>query len=440
MQVSVEESGAIERKLAICVPSEEIESEVSKRLHDVTRQTRIPGFRPGKAPLRIIRQRFSPRITNEVVMETIQSSYDAALRQREIVPAGLLSIEPVPYESGNDLEFVATIEVFPQIPSLDLEGVTIRKPVVEVVAQDVDNTVEDIRLRHADSYVTRQGKSERGDKLTVDFEGKIEGEDFEEGTVKGHSFILGSREMPEELENGLVGVGKDEVITIPVSYPQFHNNPVLAGKEVEYLVTTKAIEKPELPELDDEFARKMGVSEGGIEKLRQEVERNLCRELDERLWSVTHHRVMNGLLQKNQIEAPKSLVENEIDHSVRRLEQYMAAQGLPVGEISRDHYVAEAKRRVALGLIVKAIIDERVIQVDPEAVKARVSGMAASYERPEAFVTRFMSDPEQVKRTEALVFEQQVVEMMLETATIEEEKLSFRDFMNNHDLSPLAGT
>ncbi len=429
MQVSVEESGAIERKLAICVPSDEIESEVSKRLHDAARKTRIPGFRPGKAPLRIIRQRFAPGITNEVVMETIQSSYDAALQQQEIVPAGLLSIEPVPYESGNDLEFVATIEVFPQIPALDLEGVTVRKPVVEVTTQDIDNTMEDIRLRHADNYVAREGKSEKGDKLTVDFEGKIEGESFEGGTVKGHSFILGNREMPEEFENGLVGVGKDEVMIIPVLYPQFHDNPVLAGKEVEYSVTIKAMEKPELPELDDEFAERMGVSEGGIQKLREEVENNMARELDERLRGVTHHRVMNGLLQKNEIEVPKSLVENEIDHSVRRLEQYMAAQGLPVGEINREHYTVEAKRRVALSLIVKAIIDKQVIQVDPEAVKAKVTEMAASYEQPEAFITHFMSDPDQVKRTEALMFEEQVVEMMLETAIVEEEKLSLQEFM-----------
>ena len=439
MQVSVEESGVIERKLAICVPSEKIDSEVSKRLRDVARKTRIPGFRPGKAPLRIIRQRFSPGITNEVVRETIQSSYDAALQQREIVPAGLLSIEPVPYESGNDLEFVATIEVFPQIPSLDLAGVTIRKPVVEVTAQDVDNTIKDIRLRHVD-FVTRQGKSEKCDKLTVDFEGKIEGENFEGGTVKGHSFILGNREVPEEFEINLVGVGQDEVTIIPVSHPQGHDNPILAGKEVEYSVTIKAIEKPELSELDDEFAKKMGISEGGIEEFRQEVERNLSRELKDRLRAVTHHRVMNGLLQKNEIEAPKSLVENEIDHSVRRLEQYMAAQGLPVGEISRDRYADEAKRRVTLSLIVKAILDEQAIEMDPEAVKAKVTEMSASYQQPEVFINQFMADPEQVERTKAMMVEERVVKLMLETATVEDEKLSLRDFMNNRELSTQAET
>ncbi len=428
MQVSVEESGAIERKLAICVPSDEIESEVSKRLHDAARKTRIPGFRPGKAPMRIVRQRFAPGITNEVVMETIQSSYDAALKQQEIIPAGLLAIEPVPYQSGNDLEFVATIEVFPQIPSLNLEGVTIRKPVVEVTTQDIDNTLEDIRLRHADHYVIREGKSEKGDRLTVDFEGKIDGESFEGGDAEGHSFILGNREMPEEFENGLVGINQGEVTVIRTSYPQLHDNPVLAGKEVEYSVTIKAVEQPELPELDDEFAEKMGISEGGIEKLRQEVEGNLSRELDERLRGVMHRRVMDGLLQKNEIEAPKSLVENEIDHSVRRLEQIMVAQGLSAGEISRDRYAAEAKRRVVLSLIVRAIIDERMIEVNPDSVRQRVTEISASYENPEAFVAGFMSNLDQVKRIEAVLFEEQVVEMMLETATVEEEKLSLRDF------------
>ena len=438
MQVSIEESGAIERKLAICVPSEKIDSEVSKRLNDVARQTRIPGFRPGKAPLRIIRQRYSPRITHEVVMETIESSYDAALKEQKMVPAGLISIEPVPYESGNDLEFVATVEVFPQIPSLDLDGVTIRKPVVEVTAQDVDNTMEDIR-KHNTEYVTRQGKSEIGDKLTIDFEGKIEGENFEGGTVKGHTFILGNKEMPEEFETGLVGVGKDEVTTITVSYPQDHDNPILAGKEAEYSVTTQEIEIPKLPELDDDFAKTLGISEGGIEKMRQEVEKNLSLELNDRLRAVTHRRVMNGLLEKNQIEVPKSLVESEIDHSIRRFEQYMAAQGMSAAEIGRDHYATEAKRRVALSLIVKAIIDEQKFEIDPESVKAKVTELASSYQQPEAFIDQYMSDSEQVKRIEAMMFEEQVVKSMLESATVEDEKLSLRDFMNHPDLNTQVG-
>ncbi len=428
MQVSVEESGAIERKLAICVPADEIESKVSKRLHDAARKTRIPGFRPGKAPLRIVRQRFAPGITNEVVMETIQSSYEAALNEREIIPAGLLSIEPTPYQSGKDLEFVATIEIFPAIPSLDLEGVTIRKPVVEVTAQDIDNTLADIRLRHVDNYVIREGKSEKGDKLTIDSDGKVEGESFEDGALRGYSFVLGNREMPEEFENGLVGVTQGETAVIRTSYPQSHDNPILAGKEVEYSITIKAVEQPELPELDDEFAEKMGISEGGIEKLRQEVEKNLSRELDDRLRGVMRHRVMNGLLRKNEIEAPKSLVKNEIDRSTRRLEQYMTDHGLPVSDINREHYEEEAKRQVTMGLIVQAIIDKQMIQVDSDAVKTRVNEMAASYEQPEAFIAQFMSDPEQVKRAEAVLFEEQVVKIMLETATVEEEKLSLRDF------------
>ncbi len=429
MQVAVEESGAIERKLAICVPSDEIESEVSKRLQDVARKTRIPGFRPGKAPLRIIRQRFSPSITNEVVMETIQSSYDAALKEQEIVPAGLLSIDPVPYESGNDLEFVATVEIFPSIPSLNLEGVTIRKPVVEVTAQDVENTMESIRLRHTDSYTAKSGKSEKGDRLTVDFEGKIDGESFEEGAEQGYSFILGNQEMPEEFESGLIGVSKGEVTTVLTSYPESHGNPVLAGNEVEYSITVQAIEQPQLPELDDAFAEKMGVSEGGIEKMRQEVKSNMARELDDRVRGIIHQRVMDGLLQKNEFEVPKSLIENEIDHSMKRIEQYMSAQGLPVGEFNREYYADEARRRVSLSLIVKAIIDKEMVRVEPEAIREKVTEMAHSYEQPEAFVSHFMSDPEQVKRLEAVVFEERVVEMMLETATVEEEKLSLQQLM-----------
>ena len=432
MQVSVEQSGDLERKLAICVPCEEIESEVSERLRDVARKTRIPGFRPGKAPLRIVRQRFSDGIANEVVKDKVQSSYHAALTDQGIVPAGLLSIDPTPWEPGNDLEFVATIEVYPQMPALNLDGVTIRKPVVEVTGRDVDNTMQDIRLRHADSYVAKPGKSERGDRLTVDFARKTEGENLpDEQAVEGHSFILGNMSMPQEFENGLLGVGKDEVRIIPVAYLQSHDNPALAGKEVEYSVTVRAVDKPVLPELDDEFAQKMGIRGGGIERLRQEVERNLAHELDERLRKVKGHRVMDGLLQKNQIAAPKSLVEREIDYSIHMIEQYMAERNLPMGEVDRDDYAAEAKRRVVQGLVVRAIIDQQSIRVEPDEVKARVTDMAASYEQPEAFTSRFMSNPEQMKRIESLLVEEKVMEAMLKTATVEEEKLSFREFMDN---------
>lgn len=429
MQVSVEESGAIERKLAISVPSEKIESEIARRLKDVAKKARIPGFRPGKAPSRVIQKRFSPGITSEVITETIQSSYMDALGQEKIVPAGLVSIEPTPYESGKDLEYVATVEVFPEIPSPTLDGATIRKPVVEVTGQDIDNTLEDIRRRNAD-FVVRQGKAENGDRLTVSMEGEIGGEKFEQGSVESHSFILGEGEMPEEFEKGLAGVGKDEVTTITVSYPPDHDNPELAGREVNFSVTTKAVEKPELAELDDKFAETLGIREGGIEKMKQEIEKNLSLELDNRLRSVIRNRVMNGLLEKNSLEPPKTLVEEEINQSVQRFTEYMAARNLPTGEIDRDRYADEAGKRVSLSLIVRAIIDSQDIKVDPEQVKARVTEMSSSYEQPEAYVSRFMADPEQLQRIQAVILEDQVVKLMLETATVEDESISFRDFMN----------
>ena len=429
MQVSVEESGVIERKLTISVPSEEIEQEVSKRLKKVARQARIPGFRPGKAPQGVIRKRYEPQVINEVISETINASYMEALGQEKFMPAGLVSIDPTPYEPGKNLEYIATIELFPEIPSPTLEGKTIEQPVVEVAEEDIDRTLEDIRIRNAD-FITQDGESEKGDRLTVDFEGKIDGENFNGGTASDFQFILGEGQMLEEFDSGLMGASAGEARDIKFTFPDDYSSEEVAGKNVAFSVTVKTVERPELPELNDAFAETMGIAQGGIEKMKQEVKSNLERELDSRKRVAVRDRVMDTLYESNAIEAPKALVEEEIDRSVKAVTEQLTSQGLPTDKIDRSIYTDGARRRVILGLVAREIVEKSEIKPDQDVIRARVEEMAESYEDSEAYVTWHLADPERVKHIEAIVIEEQIVAKMLDTATVKDEKLSFKDFMN----------
>ena len=429
MQVTVEESGAIERKLTISVPSDEVGQEIEKRLKNVSRQAKIPGFRPGKAPRSVIEKRYSNQVTSEVISDAIHSSYQEALMEQKIAPAGLVSIEPTPYEAGNDLQYVATIELFPEIPSTTLEGKTIEKPVCEVSESDVDRTLEDLRKRNA-NYEDKDGPAETGDQVTIDFDGKINGESFAGGTANDFPFVLGEGQMLEEFDTALVGAKAGESKTVAFTFPEDYHGADVAGKDVEFSIQVNKVAKAELPDLDDVFAETLGVSEGGIDKMRQEIRSSLERELSARLRSTMRERVMDALHEANKIEVPKALVEDEIDRAVQTITQQLSAQGIPAHDIDRNHYAEEAKKRVALGLIARDVIEKNEIKVDADAVRARIEEMATGYDDSEAFVNYYYSDQERLQQIEAVVLEEQVVNAMLETADVKEVKVDFKDFMN----------
>jgi len=429
MQVSVEESGAIERKVTVSIPHTEVDQEIEKRLRDVARQARIPGFRPGKAPQNVINKRYGAQVTNEVISDTINSSYREALGKEEIVPAGLVSIEPKPFVAGDDLQYVATIELYPEIPSPTLAGRTIEKPVCEVTTEDVDRTLEDIRQRNAD-FKTRQGKSEKGDRLTIDFEGKIDGESFAGGSTQDHQFVLGEGQMLEQFETGLVGIRAGESKQIAFTFPDDYPGADVAGKAVDFAVTVKAVDQQELLELSDGFAEKLGIKEGGMEKMREEIEISLNRELATRMRSVIRDQVMDELRKVNEIEVPKALVEAEIDRAVEAITRQMEEQGVPKQEVDRERYAADARNQVTLGLIARDIIDKSELKVDGTVVRERVEEMATGYDDGDAFVNWYYSDPARLQQIEAMVLEEKVVNHMLETAEVTEKKVSFREFMN----------
>lgn len=429
MQVAVEESGVIERKLTISVPAEKIETEVAKRLKKVAKNARIHGFRPGKAPHSIIKKRYSPQVTDEVINETIHVSYTDALNQEKINPAGLVSIEPIPYESGKALTYIATIELFPQIPTPTLEGKTIEKPMVEVIDENVHEFLEDIRKRSAD-FVAKNGKSAVGDRLTIDFESKIKGELFEGDGVTDFSFVLGDEQMLAQFNAGLVGLNAGESKTIAFVFPENHGNPEVANKEAEFAVTVKSVEKPVLPALNDDFAKLIGVKEGGIEQMKQEIRTNLQQTLDVRIRHVLRERVLDALYVANDIETPKALVETAIDIAVKEVAEQLADRGLPADKINRDDYIDEAKKRVALALIVRAVAEKFKIEGDPEAVRAKVMELPTYSDESGGYAGWCRANTDTLKHIEAIEFEDQVVACLLETATVKQQNIPFKTFMS----------
>ena len=391
-----------------------------------------PGFRafaPERRPMSVIQKRFSGQVTNEVISDKIQASYQEALSESQIPAAGLVSIEPTPYENGKDLEYVATLDIFPEIPSPSLDGKQIERPVCEVAEDDVDRTIEDLRKRNA-TFSDKDGAAEDGDRVTIDFDGKIDGESFPGGSAEDFPFVLGEGQMLEEFDNGVRGAAAGDLRQVAFTFPDDYHGKDVAGKDVAFEVRVKKVERSELPELNDAFAEDLGIAEGGIGKMREEIRASLQRELASRLRSTLRERVMGALLEANPIEVPRPLVEEEIDRAVEAITKQLSAQGIPADNIDRNNYAEEARKRVALGLIARAVIEKNDLKVDGERVRARIEEMAQGYDDAEAFVNHYYSDQGRLQQVEAMVLEEQVVDTMLESAEVGEVQVSFRDFMN----------
>lgn len=432
MQVSVETSGAIERKLTVSIPRAEMDQAIEKRLREVGRNARVPGFRPGKAPRHIIAKRYGGQVTSEVINDTINASYREALGQENIQPAGLVSLQPKPFVAGDDLQYVATVELFPHIPAPSLAGRTIEKPVCEVTCADVDRALESLRERHAEFVARGPGEgAQDGDRLTVDSNARADGKAIDGDGVRDHQFILGKGVMLEGLEAGLRGAAASQTRRISVTLPAEYPHPEAAGKAVEFEVTVKAVERPVLADLDDAFAEKLGIA-GGMANMRAEARRNLEQGASARARSLLRMRVMDALLAANPIDTPQVLVEAEIEHRVQALSGGHDRDRRPpdLPDIDREALRPDAARQVALGLIVREVIDREELKVDAETLRRRITDMAtqeAGAEQAEALVNWYYADSARLRPVESMALEEKVVERMLETATVVEKPLSFEE-------------
>jgi trigger factor len=429
MEVSLETTGTISRRMTVRVPASELDRRVEERLRHLARTVRIPGFRPGKVPRKVVAARFQGQVLNEVAQELIGTSYREALDKEQVVPAGRPTIEPKSLERGQDLEFIADFDVFPSIPRLDIKGETIERPACRVEDEDVDRTIDSLRRRQTRWQPAERGAQE-GDRVTIDFTGTIDGEPFDGGSASGYAVVLGSGSLVSEIEEGLKGARDGDERDIEVTFPDDYPGVAVAGKRASFAIKVKEVALPVLPEIDEEFVRGFGVEDGTGESLRREVRENLERELADRMQSTLRSQVLEKLLAGNEFEVPRQLVEEEIDSAIEQVRGQLRQQGMPAdGEIDRGRYETEARRRVALGLIIGELVKSRGISVDEGDLRARLERVAASYEDPREFIDWHFADRSRLAHLQAVVLEEKVVDALLAEAEIVDKATTFKDFV-----------
>ncbi len=428
MQVSVESIGKLERRMQVQVPAERVSQEIAARLKNISRTARLNGFRPGKAPLKVIRQQFGSQIHREVIGELLQSSYAEAVSQKQLTPAGSPRIEPQSMDEGQDLKYVATFEVFPEVVLQPMESLEVDRVTAEVTESDIDAMIERLRKQQMKYSAVSRGAA-NGDKVTIDFDGAIDGVAFAGGKGENVAIVLGEGRMLPELEQGLIGAIAGEKRNVTVNFPPDYRATELAGKAAIFATEIKTVEEPVLPEVDEEFCKSFGVTEGGLAKLREDVAANMRRELEQALRNRNKTVVMEKLYAANPTEVPNVLIEGQIRdmqvEAMRRAGTKDAAQAPP-----REPFVEPARRRVALGLLLNDVIRKENLVVDRNRVNERLDEMVSAYGDAGAMKRAYMQNAEAMRQVESLALEDQAVDWILEHAKVREVQSTFKQLMN----------
>lgn len=429
MQVSVEATNGLERRITVQVPAERIEKEVENRLKSLTRTARVSGFRPGKVPLKVVEQRYGVQVRQEVLGEVIHSSFYEAVAQEKLRPAGGPKIEAGTAEPGQGLEYSATFEVYPEVQLAGLEGVKVERPVAEVAEEDVDRVINTLqKQRVAWKSVDRPAQAE--DRLVVDFEGTVDGAPFPGNTGKQVPVVLGSGAFIKGFEDQLIGIKAGEQRTLEVHFPEDYPAKEVAGRLVRFQVNVISVSEPQFPVVDEAFARSFGVKDGSVESLRKEVRQNMRRELDQTIRNKVKQQTMDALLEKNKVDLPHALVEQEIDQLMAQTREQVDPSGRQALSLPRSMFEEQARRRVALGLIIGEVVKANGIKLDSERVRSMVQSIASTYENPEEVVDWYYANRKMLAGVEALVLEEQVVDQILQQIEVVDAPTTFDALMN----------
>ncbi|MFP4147428.1 MAG: trigger factor [Halorhodospira sp.] len=430
MQVSVETTEGLGRRMKVQVPAERVEQEVDRRLKDLSGRVKMDGFRPGKVPLKVVRKQYGAQVRSEVLSEVVQQTYSEALEQESLRPAGSPHIEPRQTEAGQDLEYEATFDILPEVEVQGVEQIRVERPQVEITEEDVDNVLERLRKQHAD-YESVDRPAQREDRVTIDFHGTVDGEEFSGNRAEDAPLILGGDQLPEAFEQALQGAQAGQTLTVEYTFPEQLGDAELAGKTAVFQVAVKQVEAPRLPELDDGFAARLGMVEGGVERLREAVRSNLEHERDQAVRQRLKRQVLDQLADLNELELPKSLIDGEIQ-ALR--EQSGGDQEGALPESDRAAYEELARRRVKLGLLVNELVRSQEIQLDRERMMSQLREMAASSgQDPSEALQQIAQDRQMMQGLEASVIEEQVVDWLLEQVQAEDKTLSFDELVNGGD-------
>lgn len=432
MSVTVETLENLERKVVLSLPWSEINAETDKKLKQTQRRAKIDGFRPGKAPLKMIAQMYGASAQNDVINELVQRRfYDVAVVQ-ELKVAGFPRFEGVEEQDDKESFKVAAIfEVFPEVVIGDLSAQEVEKVTASVGDAEVDQTVEILRKQRTRfNHVEREARN--GDRVIIDFEGKIDGEPFAGGASKNYAFVLGASQMLPEFEAGVVGMKAGESKDVTVNFPEDYHGKDVAGKTAVFTITLNNVSEATLPEVDADFAKALGIADGDVAKMREEVQKNVSREVERRVNEQTKESVMNALLKAVELKAPVALVNEEAARLANEMKQNFVNQGMADAanlDLPLDMFKEQAERRVSLGLILAKLVDENKLEPTEEQIKAVVANFAESYEDPQEVIDWYYAEPSRLQAPTSLAIESNVVDFVLGKAKVNEKALSFDEVM-----------
>lgn len=435
MQVSIETTSGLERRLTVGVAAEKVENEVNSRLQKAARTVRLDGFRPGKVPLKVIRQRFGAGVRREVVDDLMRSSFQEAVNQERLQLAGQPSIEAKSLEAGKDLEYIATFEVFPEIELQELADLSIEKPRAKVTDADIDAMIETFRRQQA-TWQTVERAAKQGDQVNINYLGTRDGEPFEGGSAEDRQLILGSNQMIPGFEAGIEGMSAGQQKVLQLTFPEDYHDQALQGAAVEFEITLQEVKEQVLAPLDEELFARYGVAEGGEEKFRLEVEDNMTRELNNAVKNLVKQKVLDAMYEAHvRQDIPKTAVDQEINAMREQMFQQLASTERSADLdletlLPAEMFQQRAERRVKLALLLGEFISEHSMQVDEDRVREAVEELASTYEDPTAVTNWYFSNSEQLESVKNMVLEDQVVDKLLENATVTEIDCTYQEAMN----------
>jgi trigger factor len=425
MQVSLTAMGGLERRLEVAVPAQAVTSEIESRLKQLARTARLKGFRPGKAPLMVVRKQFGDQVRAEVVSDIMRKSFAEAVSKEQLTPAAGPRIEPIALDPGSDLKYAAVFEVMPEVKVAPFEAIQVQRPTATVTDGDVDAMIESMRRQRPEfKEVARAAQST--DRVTVDYDGTVAGEAFEAGQGRDVPFTIGAGQVLPEFDRVALGASVGETHEVTISYPDNHGSKVLAGKTAQFKLTVKKVEEQELPPVDDAFCRAYGVEEGGIETLRTEVRASMEREMTAVIRGRIRNQVMEALYRNNPLEVPKALVDDAAQQlqmeAARRAGAREASQLPP-----RAQFFDAARQRVQLGMLMGEIVRSLSLTLDRARLQARIEDLVASYPNPEETRRSYLSNPEAMRQIESAVLEDQAIDAIVERASVTDQPATFRE-------------
>lgn len=431
MQVSVETTQGLERRLTITVPAAAISTEVDKELKQIAKNRRVDGFRPGKAPVAMIKKMFGLSVLQDVASRQMQNHFYQAIIANKLTPAGAPTFAPGQLAEGKDLEFAATFEVYPEVQLNALDKIEVTKPVVEITADDLETMLGTLRKQHA-TWAKTDAAAASGDRVIIDFVGSIDGEEFEGGKASDFTLELGQGRMIPGFEDGIIGKKAGEDVTVEVTFPAEYHAENLKGKAASFAVTVKAVEAQQLPEVNDEFAKLFGLAEATVDALKVEVKKNMERELNNSIKARVKDQVIKGLLATHEVEVPQALIESEIDvlrrQALQRFGNNLDPKQLP--ELPAALFTEQAKDRVKVGLLLGEVIKTNSLQVEDARVQSLIETVASAYEDPQEVIQYYNSNKELLQGMRNVALEEQAIDLVLTKAKVTEEKAKFDEIMN----------